>query len=126
MHCNARPFTPQVDALGRTRATSGDDRASRCLLTELLLQMNGLGADEGVYVFGATNRIADCDAALLRRFDRWGARLPPACFPKRLVVQHPDSCAAPYVLRRRTSSEGEQAGGRRGMWWSTDLERPCA
>ncbi|GBF98627.1 ATPase AAA [Raphidocelis subcapitata] len=65
-------FLDEVDALGQARGSGagGDDAASRRLLTELLLQMNGLGPDEGVYVFGATNRMADCDAALLRRFER--------------------------------------------------------
>jgi SpoVK/Ycf46/Vps4 family AAA+-type ATPase len=65
-------FLDEVDALGHARGSGGgsDDTASRRLLTELLLQMNGLGPDEGVYVFGATNRMTDCDAALLRRFER--------------------------------------------------------
>lgn len=67
-------FLDEVDALGRARSGGGDDAAPRRLLTELLLQLNGLGEDEGVYVFGATNRMADCDPALLRRFERCGAR----------------------------------------------------
>jgi hypothetical protein len=64
-------FFDEVDALGQARGGAGDDASSRRLLTELLLQMNGLAGEEGVYVFGATNRMGDCDAALLRRFERW-------------------------------------------------------
>ena len=63
-------FLDEVDALGQARAAGGEDAAARRLLTELLLQMNALGDDEGVFVFGATNRMADCDPALLRRFER--------------------------------------------------------
>lgn len=63
-------FLDEVDALGQARSSGGEDPSARRLLTELLLQMNGLGGEEGVYVFAATNRMADCDPALIRRFDR--------------------------------------------------------
>jgi len=65
-------FLDEIDALGQARGGVGDDASTRRLLTELLLQMNGLvgSSEEGVYVFGATNRMSDCDPALLRRFER--------------------------------------------------------
>lgn len=65
-------FLDEIDALGRARGGGGggDDTGGRRLLTELLLQLGDLGCGEGVYVFGATNRMEDCDPALLRRFER--------------------------------------------------------
>jgi cell division protease FtsH len=65
----------EVDALGAARGgVAGDDASARRLLTELLLQMNELGPHEGVFVFGATNRMTDMDTALLRRFERCAGR----------------------------------------------------
>ena len=45
-----------MDSLGQSRR-GDDDRMSRRLLTELLLQMTGAAQEEGVYVFAATNRL---------------------------------------------------------------------
>ncbi|KAF5833160.1 thiamine diphosphate-binding protein [Dunaliella salina] len=74
-------FIDEVDSLAPQRgSTSSEDAASRRLLSELLLQLNrsatkpahGSGATVlgGIYVLAATNRIQDCDVALLRRFHR--------------------------------------------------------
>lgn len=71
-------FLDELDSLAASRGGGGGgggdcgDASSRRLLTELLIQMNAVAdaADSQVYVFAATNRIQDCDPAVLRRFDR--------------------------------------------------------
>eukprot|EP00775_Hariotina_reticulata_P007166 gene7166-7380_t len=62
-------FLDEVDSIGQSRGNN-TDVGSRRLLTELLLQLNRVTAEDGVYIFAATNRIEDCDPALLRRFSR--------------------------------------------------------
>jgi hypothetical protein len=46
----------EIDSLGQSRR-GDDDRASRRLLTELLLQMTAAAQEESVYIFAATNRL---------------------------------------------------------------------
>lgn len=46
----------EVDSLGQSRGSSTDAGARR-LLTELLIQFTRAAGEEGVYVFGATNRM---------------------------------------------------------------------
>jgi SpoVK/Ycf46/Vps4 family AAA+-type ATPase len=46
----------EVDSLGQARG-SNTDAGARRLLTELLIQFTHAAAEEGVYVFGATNRM---------------------------------------------------------------------
>lgn len=50
--------------------SSGDDLAARRVLTELLLQLTAVGNRAGalVWVLAATNRLQECDPALLRRW----------------------------------------------------------
>lgn len=57
------------------RSAGIDDLSSRRVLTELLIQMTAVTNRPGclVYVVGCTNRMEDCDAALLRRCTQgWG------------------------------------------------------
>ncbi|KAG9390679.1 ATPase family associated with various cellular activities (AAA) [Carpediemonas membranifera] len=58
-------FLDELDGLGQTRGT--DDPGSRRLLSQLLMRIPEV--PEGVWVWGATNRIEDIDPALIRRFD---------------------------------------------------------
>lgn len=46
----------EIDSLGQSRR-GDDDRMSRRLLTELLLQLTSVAQEEGVYIFAATNRL---------------------------------------------------------------------
>jgi cell division protease FtsH len=67
-------FIDEIDAVGRQRGMSGtggsDEREQT--LNQLLVEMDGFGADTGVIVIAATNRADILDPALLRpgRFDR--------------------------------------------------------
>ena len=63
-------FIDEVDALCGSRDESSSE-ASRRIITELLVQMNGVGQDQqGVLVLGATNIPWQLDAAVRRRFER--------------------------------------------------------
>ena len=67
-------FIDELDAIGTKRFDSGKngDREVQRTMLELLNQMDGFTASEGVKVIAATNRIDILDPALLRsgRFDR--------------------------------------------------------
>ena len=67
-------FIDEIDAVGRQRGTSlggGHDEREQTL-NQLLTEMDGFGANEGIIIIAATNRPDVLDPALLRpgRFDR--------------------------------------------------------
>lgn len=67
-------FIDEIDAVGRRRGAGvggGHDEREQTL-NQLLVEMDGFGANEGVIVMAATNRADILDPALLRpgRFDR--------------------------------------------------------
>ncbi|EER07375.1 conserved hypothetical protein [Perkinsus marinus ATCC 50983] len=64
-------FIDEVDSLCGSR-DSGESDATRRIKTEFLVQMQGVGSDNGgqVLVLGATNCPWDLDAAIRRRFER--------------------------------------------------------
>ena len=67
-------FIDEIDAVGRKRGTGlggGHDEKEQTL-NQLLVEMDGFTANEGVVVLAATNRVDILDPALLRpgRFDR--------------------------------------------------------
>lgn len=67
-------FIDEIDAVGRQRGTGlggGHDEREQTL-NQLLTEMDGFGANEGIIVIAATNRADVLDSALLRpgRFDR--------------------------------------------------------
>ncbi|MGE4549563.1 MAG: ATP-dependent zinc metalloprotease FtsH [Intestinibacillus sp.] len=67
-------FIDEIDAVGRQRGAGlggGHDEREQTL-NQLLVEMDGFGANEGVIVIAATNRQDILDSALLRpgRFDR--------------------------------------------------------
>ena len=67
-------FIDEIDAVARRRGTGlgggHDDREQT--LNQLLVEMDGFGANEGIIVMAATNRVDILDPAILRpgRFDR--------------------------------------------------------
>ncbi|MFF0374041.1 ATP-dependent zinc metalloprotease FtsH [Actinoplanes missouriensis] len=74
-------FIDEIDAIGRSRSGGGfggnDEREQT--LNQILTEMDGFSAEEGVIVMAATNRPDVLDAALLRpgRFDRTVTVSPP-------------------------------------------------
>ena len=67
-------FIDEIDAVGRQRGTGlggGHDEREQTL-NQLLTEMDGFGANEGIIIIAATNRPGVLDPALLRpgRFDR--------------------------------------------------------
>jgi cell division protease FtsH len=67
-------FIDEIDAVGRQRGagTGGGNDEREQTLNQLLVEMDGFGANTGVIVIAATNRVDILDPALLRpgRFDR--------------------------------------------------------
>ena len=68
---NAIIFIDEIDSLCGSRDGGGESEASRRIKTEFLVQMQGVGKEEGnVLVLGATNCPWDLDSAIRRRFER--------------------------------------------------------
>ncbi|KFX60120.1 cell division protein FtsH, partial [Clostridium botulinum] len=67
-------FIYEIDAVGRQRGAGlgGGDAAREQTLNQLLVDMDGFGANVGIIMIAASNRPAILDTALLRpgRFDR--------------------------------------------------------
>lgn len=84
-------FIDELDAIGRTRAsssTTGQEERDQTL-NQLLVELDGFYRDSGVVLIGATNRPDVLDAALLRagRFDR------------QIVVDRPDRPSRLAILQ---------------------------
>ncbi|EPQ61144.1 AAA-domain-containing protein [Gloeophyllum trabeum ATCC 11539] len=63
-------FIDEIDSLAGTR-NEGQSEGSRRIMTEFLVQMNGVGHDDtGVLVLGATNIPWHLDNAIKRRFEK--------------------------------------------------------
>ena len=64
-------FIDEIDSVGSTRTSSSLHPYANQTINQLLSEMDGFKANEGVIVIGATNRTSDLDKALLRpgRFD---------------------------------------------------------
>src|SRR6266849_3359863 len=78
-HAPAIVFIDELDAVGAQRSGSGFNREQDQTLNQLLVELDGFEGAEQVVVMGASNRIQDLDAALLRpgRFDRQMLVPPP-------------------------------------------------
>src|SRR5215211_4157372 len=65
-------FIDELDAVGAQRTGQGFSREQDQTLNQLLVELDGFEARDQVIVMGASNRLQDLDAALLRpgRFDR--------------------------------------------------------
>ncbi|WP_255448556.1 ATP-dependent zinc metalloprotease FtsH [Telmatospirillum sp. J64-1] len=76
-------FIDEIDAVGRSRSTGtsgGAHEEREQTLNQLLVEMDGFGANSGVIVIAATNRPEILDAALTR----------PGRFSRNIVLQNPD------------------------------------
>ena len=75
-------FIDEIDAVGRQRGAGlggGHDEREQTL-NQLLVEMDGFGANEGIIMIAATNRPDILDPALLR----------PGRFDRRVIVDRPD------------------------------------
>ena len=84
-------FIDEIDALGRKRGAGvggGNDEREQTL-NQLLVEMDGFEANEGVILIAATNRPDVLDPALLR----------PGRFDRQVVVPNPDIAGREKILR---------------------------
>ena len=84
-------FIDEIDAVGRHRGAglgSGHDEREQTL-NQLLVEMDGFGANEGVIVIAATNRRDILDPALLR----------PGRFDRQVIVNYPDVKGREEILK---------------------------
>ena len=95
-------FIDEIDAVGRQRGTGlggGHDEREQTL-NQLLTEMDGFGANEGIIIIAATNRPDVLDPALLR----------PGRFDRQVTVNLPDVKGREEILavhaRNKTLAEG--------------------
>ena len=93
-HAPAIVFIDEIDAVGRQRGAGlggGHDEREQTL-NQLLVEMDGFAANEGVIVLAATNRQDILDPALLR----------PGRFDRQVYVGRPDMKGREEILRVHT------------------------
>ena len=84
-------FIDEIDAVGRQRGAGlggGHDEREQTL-NQLLVEMDGFGANEGIIMIAATNRPDILDHALMR----------PGRFDRQIVVSYPDVKGREDILR---------------------------
>ncbi len=87
-------FIDEIDAVGRSRGAGlggGHDEREQTL-NQLLVEMDGFDANEGIIILAATNRPDILDSALLR----------PGRFDRQVVVDQPDVRGREEILRIHT------------------------
>ena len=104
-------FIDELDAIGRARSGGGaiqhnDEREQT--LNQILTEMDGFTAGQGVIVLAATNRPEMLDTALLR----------PGRFDRRVTVNPPDQAG------RRPSSRSTPATCRSRAAWTSATSPP--
>lgn len=84
-------FIDEIDAVGRQRGAGlggGHDEREQTL-NQLLVEMDGFSANEGIIIIAATNRADILDPALLR----------PGRFDRQITVDRPDVIGSEEVLK---------------------------
>lgn len=84
-------FIDEIDAVGRQRGAGlggGNDEREQTL-NQLLVQMDGFEANEGIIVLAATNRVDILDPALMR----------PGRFDRRIFINVPDVKGREEILK---------------------------
>ena len=84
-------FIDEIDAVGRQRGAGlggGHDEREQTL-NQLLVEMDGFGANEGVILIAATNRPDVLDPALIR----------PGRFDRQVIVSYPDINGREAILK---------------------------
>ncbi len=90
-------FIDEIDAVGRQRGAGlggGHDEREQTL-NQLLVEMDGFGANEGIIMIAATNRPDILDPALLR----------PGRFDRQILVGRPDRRGREEVLKVHTKKK---------------------
>jgi cell division protease FtsH len=85
-------FIDELDAVGAARSGHGFNREQDQTLNQLLVELDGFDATERVVVMGASNRLQDLDAALLR----------PGRFDRQMLVSAPDLAGREAILNVHT------------------------
>ena len=97
-------FIDEIDAVGRHRGAGlggGNDEREQTL-NQLLVEMDGFEANEGIILIAATNRPDVLDPALLR----------PGRFDRQIVVPNPDVAGREKILPRPHPQRAGGAGRR--------------
>ncbi len=84
-------FIDEIDAVARRRGTGmggGHDEREQTL-NQMLVEMDGFGANEGIIVMAATNRVDILDPAILR----------PGRFDRKVLVGRPDVRGREQILK---------------------------
>lgn len=90
-------FIDEIDAVARRRGTGmggGHDEREQTL-NQLLVEMDGFGANEGIIVMAATNRVDILDPAILR----------PGRFDRKVSVGRPDVKGREEILQVHTKGK---------------------
>src|SRR5262245_61243707 len=85
-------FIDELDAVGQARSGHSFNREQDQTLNQLLVELDGFGPRDQVVVMGASNRLQDLDAALLR----------PGRFDRQILIQPPDLKGRGEILRVHT------------------------
>src|SRR5438132_2690646 len=88
-------FIDELDAVGAQRTGHGFSREQDQTLNQLLVELDGFETREQVIVMGASNRLQDLDAALLR----------PGRFDRQVLVAPPDLAGREEILRVHTRNK---------------------
>src|SRR6202142_621770 len=88
-------FIDELDAVGQARSGQGFNREQDQTLNQLLVELDGFGPSDQVVVMGASNRLQDLDAALLR----------PGRFDRQIFIQPPDLKGRRDILAVHTRSK---------------------
>ena len=90
-NCPCIVFIDEIDAVARRRGTGmggGHDEREQTL-NQLLVEMDGFGANEGIIVMAATNRVDILDPAIMR----------PGRFDRKIAVSGPDVKGREEILK---------------------------
>jgi cell division protease FtsH len=85
-------FIDELDAVGTARGGHGFNREQDQTLNQLLVELDGFNNRDQVIVMGASNRLQDLDAALLR----------PGRFDRQILVSPPDLAGREAILHVHT------------------------
>ncbi|MEZ4357469.1 MAG: ATP-dependent zinc metalloprotease FtsH [Eubacteriales bacterium] len=84
-------FIDEIDAVGRHRGAGmggGNDEREQTL-NQLLVEMDGFNANDGIIIMAATNRVDTLDPALMR----------PGRFDRQIIVNYPDIKGREDILK---------------------------